>query len=76
MQMYNLIKVGMHQCFTLFLNPGDKLLGFDLSHGGHLTHGSSVTSPVKFTIIILWSRKESGLLNYENILRLQKKNPI
>ena len=28
--------------FHAFLNPGDKLLGFDLSHGGHLTHGSSV----------------------------------
>ena len=28
--------------FQAFLKPGDKLLGFDLSHGGHLTHGSSV----------------------------------
>ena len=28
--------------FYAFLNPGDKILGFDLSHGGHLTHGSSV----------------------------------
>ena len=28
--------------FHAFLKPGDKLLGFDLSHGGHLTHGSSV----------------------------------
>ena len=28
--------------FHAFLKPGDKLLGFDLSHGGHLTHGSTV----------------------------------
>ena len=28
--------------FHAFLDPGDKLLGFDLAHGGHLTHGSAV----------------------------------
>jgi glycine hydroxymethyltransferase len=30
------------QLFSFCLKPGDKILGFDLSHGGHLTHGSPV----------------------------------
>jgi glycine hydroxymethyltransferase len=36
--------------FHAFLKPGDKLLGFDLSHGGHLTHGSSVNFSEKYII--------------------------
>ena len=37
--------------FHAFLKPGDKLLGFDLSHGGHLTHGSSVNFSGKYIIL-------------------------
>ena len=48
------------------LKPGDKILGFDLSHGGHLTHGS----PVNFSRKIYQSsfyglNRETGLIDYE-----------
>lgn len=48
------------------LNPGDTFLGFDLSHGGHLSHGSAVNSsgilykPVSYKV-----NEESGLVDYE-----------
>ena len=63
--------------FHAFLNPGDKLLGFDLSHGGHLTHGSSVNFSGKIYKSSFYGvERESGLLNYENILKIAKKeNP-
>ena len=60
--------------FHAFLNPGDKLLGFDLSHGGHLTHGSSVNFSGKIYKSSFYGvERESGLLNYENILKIAKE---
>ena len=57
--------------FHAFLNPGDKLLGFDLSHGGHLTHGSSVNFSGKIYKSSFYGvERDSGLLNYQNILKL------
>ena len=38
--------------FAAVLNPGDKILGFDLSHGGHLTHGSPVNFSGKITTLL------------------------
>ena len=60
--------------FQAFLKPGDKLLGFDLSHGGHLTHGSSVNfSGIFYKTSFYGVDKETGLLNYEKINEIANK---
>ena len=54
--------------FFACLNIGDKILGFDLSHGGHLTHGSSVNfSGQLYDPIFYGVEKETGILNYDKI---------
>lgn len=53
-----------HAC----LKPGDKILGFDLSHGGHLTHGSPVNFSGKLYETSFYGvEKETGRLNYDKI---------
>ena len=48
------------------LNPGDKILGFDLSHGGHLTHGSPVNFSGKLYTTSFYSvNKKTGLVDYD-----------
>ena len=60
--------------FQAFLKPGDKLLGFDLSHGGHLTHGSSVNfSGIFYETSFYGVDKETGLLNYDKISEIANK---
>ena len=63
--------------FFACLNPGDTILGFDLSHGGHLTHGSSVNfSGRLYNPVFYGVDKSSGLLDYEEISKIAKKeNP-
>lgn len=54
--------------FAACLKPGDKILGFDLSHGGHLTHGSPVNFSGKlYNPVFYGVEKETGVLNYDNI---------
>jgi glycine hydroxymethyltransferase len=54
--------------FAACLNPGDKILGFDLSHGGHLTHGSPVNFSGKlYSPHFYGVEKETGVLNYDKI---------
>jgi glycine hydroxymethyltransferase len=62
-----------HAC----LKPGDKILGFDLSHGGHLTHGSPVNFSGKlYNPVFYGVDKETGVLNYDKIQDIAKKeNP-
>ncbi|MBG7630155.1 MAG: serine hydroxymethyltransferase [Bacteroidetes bacterium] len=56
------------------LKPGDKILGFDLSHGGHLTHGSPVNFSGKlYTTSFYGVEEATGLLNYDKILETAKK---
>ncbi len=50
------------------LKPGDKILGFDLSHGGHLTHGSPVNFSGRiYTPVFYGVEKETGEFNYDTI---------
>lgn len=54
--------------FAACLKPGDKILGFDLSHGGHLTHGSPVNFSGKLYETSFYGvEKETGVLNYDKI---------
>ena len=54
--------------FFACLKPGDTILGFDLSHGGHLTHGSSVNfSGTLYNPTFYGVEKETGVLNYDKI---------
>jgi glycine hydroxymethyltransferase len=60
--------------FAACLKPGDKILGFDLSHGGHLTHGSPVNFSGKlYTASFYGVEEETGLLNYDKIQEIATK---
>ena len=56
------------------LKPGDKILGFDLSHGGHLTHGSPVNFSGKLYVPSFYGvEKESGLIDFDKIADTAKR---
>ncbi len=60
--------------FAACLKPGDKILGFDLSHGGHLTHGSPVNFSGKlYSPSFYGVEKETGVLNYDKIQDIATK---
>ncbi|MDM1403281.1 serine hydroxymethyltransferase [Myroides marinus] len=60
--------------FFACLKPGDKILGFDLSHGGHLTHGSPVNFSGKlYNPVFYGVDQETGLLNYDKIQEIATK---
>ena len=57
--------------FLACLKPGDKIMGFDLSHGGHLTHGSPVNFSGKtYKAVFYGVERDTGLINYEKIKEL------
>ncbi|WP_395633883.1 serine hydroxymethyltransferase [Flavobacterium sp.] len=60
--------------FAACLKPGDTILGFDLSHGGHLTHGSPVNFSGKlYSPVFYGVEQETGVLNYDKIQEIATK---
>jgi len=58
-----------------FIKPGDTVMGLDLSHGGHLTHGSSVNfSGQLYNFVSYHVSKETGRVNFEEVARLAKEH--
>ncbi len=53
--------------YAALLNPGDKILGMDLSHGGHLTHGAKVSSSGKNYESFFYGVELDGRINYERV---------
>ncbi len=62
--------------YSAVLKPGDKVLGMDLSHGGHLTHGHPVTLAAKVYNFIRYKTDASGLIDYRALEEMAiKENP-
>ncbi len=61
--------------YFALLSPGDTILGMDLSHGGHLTHGHPVTCMSKiFNFIRYKTDKNTGLIDYDNLLQMAEEH--
>src|SRR3989344_3038298 len=62
--------------YFALLEPGDTVLGMDLSHGGHLTHGHPVTYITKFFNFVRYKMKDpdTGEIDYAEMLRVAKEH--
>lgn len=59
--------------YAALLDPGDTVLGMDLSHGGHLTHGHPVTLPAKVYRFVRYKTEPDGTIDYQKLEKLAKK---
>ncbi|EOU3288423.1 serine hydroxymethyltransferase [Campylobacter jejuni] len=59
--------------YAALINPGDKILGMDLSHGGHLTHGAKVSSSGKMYESCFYGVELDGRIDYEKAREIAKK---
>ncbi|EHQ1578182.1 serine hydroxymethyltransferase [Campylobacter jejuni] len=59
--------------YAALINPGDKILGMDLSHGGHLTHGAKVSSSGKMYESCFYGVELDGRIDYEKVRENAKK---
>ncbi|KAF0144990.1 MAG: glycine hydroxymethyltransferase [Nitrospirae bacterium] len=61
--------------YFAFLKPGDTILGMNLSHGGHLSHGAKVNfSGMLYRNIPYGVNRETGYIDYEEVRRLAREN--
>ncbi|EHC3131960.1 serine hydroxymethyltransferase [Campylobacter lari] len=59
--------------YMALLNPSDRILGMDLSHGGHLTHGSKVSSSGKVYESFFYGVELDGRINYDKVREIAKE---
>ena len=61
--------------YSALLEPGDTVLGMDLSHGGHLTHGNPATLPAKLYNFVRYKMKDpdTGEIDYEEMRKVAQK---
>ena len=64
--------------YFAWLNPGDAVLGMDLTHGGHLTHGSPVTYMSKLFKFVRYKMKdvETGEIDYDELRKVARKEKV
>lgn len=60
--------------YSALMNPSDTILGMDLSHGGHLTHGSPVTWMAKIFNFVRYKTNEDGLIDFENLRQMAREH--
>ncbi|EKC9554220.1 serine hydroxymethyltransferase [Campylobacter upsaliensis] len=58
--------------YAALLNAGDRILGMDLSHGGHLTHGAKVSSSGKMYESFFYGVELDGRINYEKVREIAR----
>ena len=56
------------------LEPGDKIMGMNLDHGGHLTHGSPVNLSGKYFDVTFYGVNDDGVIDYDNVLKIAKES--
>lgn len=59
--------------FYAMLKPGDTVLGMDLNHGGHLTHGSAANMSGNYFHAVSYGVNDEGVINYEEVRRIAKE---
>lgn len=59
--------------FFAMLEPGDKVLGMNLDHGGHLSHGSPVNMSGKYFDVVFYGVNDDGVIDYEKVREIAIK---
>lgn len=59
--------------FFALLKPGDTVLGMNLAHGGHLSHGSPVNFSGSYFNIVPYGVNDEGFIDYDEVLRIAKE---
>lgn len=55
------------------LTPGDTIMGMNLDHGGHLTHGSPVNLSGKYFHVVPYGVNDDGVIDYDKVLEIAKE---